>query len=338
MPVAHTSKSQPKARGDTIPAFLDAVETAKQQLVAADVAAGRVQPEVVYANQQRIQEEQIRQKKQRDAEENAKLAAFNRTQAEESAARNEALRAAEVAEKNKQARHAAFNENRNEVRKESNAERDAESKAYQKSFKSAKTPTERIKINQERSDRLYTEKHKMDFQKEIERKRDPKTGLLRTVVVPNKATAVGLKDAITRDTDRAVTKVFGGVVDALAHKPTQKETYARFNQETKKLSTVVRNKNLGKNAFNTVIGVGSVRQQRVVTDGHGRSGQRATLEWRRENRQYVSPERAAKAEINQDWLSNVLGTQPEPVRHRKHRAGGHVLSPLDRLNRMINGK
>ena len=81
-----------------------------------------------------------------------------------------------------------------------------------------------------------------------------------------------------------------------------------------------------------VIGVGTPRKMKYVTDGHGRSGQRATLEWRRENRQYQSEERKAKSETNRNWISDLLGQEPEPVRQRKvHTKGGKRISQLDRF-------
>lgn len=123
----------------------------------------------------------------------------------------------------------------------------------------------------------------------------------------------------------------GWMADALVKERTQKQVNQQFTQESRRLSTVVRNKNLGKNPFTTVIGVGDTRQIAYQTDGHGRSGKRATLEWRREHRQYTSPERAAKAGINQDWVANVTGTNPAPVRHRK----GSGESALDRFTKML---
>ena len=130
--------------------------------------------------------------------------------------------------------------------------------------------------------------------------------------------------------------IMGAGADAIYGNPTQNEINRNFNQESKHLSAAFRNKQIGKkNPINDVIGVSGTVRRQYVTDGHGRSGKRATLEWRRANRQYASPERAAAASINENWMSSIMGTTPEPVRHRKVKAKDRGLSPLERFNRLI---
>lgn len=136
--------------------------------------------------------------------------------------------------------------------------------------------------------------------------------------------------------DGMATSLLGGMSDAMYRQPTTKEINRNFNQESKHLSAAFRNKQIGKkNPINDVIGVSGTVRRQYVTDGHGRSGQRATLEWRRANRQYASPERAAAASINENWMSSIMGTTPAPVRHRKVKAKDKGLSPIDRFNRLI---
>ena len=78
---------------------------------------------------------------------------------------------------------------------------------------------------------------------------------------------------------------------------------------------------IGKGNPNAGVVLAGQTERRYITDGHGRSGTRATLEWRREHRQYTSPERAAKASVNQNWANDVTGMAHPPVRHRKNGVG-----------------
>lgn len=84
---------------------------------------------------------------------------------------------------------------------------------------------------------------------------------------------------------------------------------------------------IGKGNPNAGVVLAGTTERRYVTDGHGRSGTRATLEWRREHRNYTSPERAAKASVNQNWATDVTGMTRPPVRHRKN--GVRSSSALD---------
>lgn len=119
--------------------------------------------------------------------------------------------------------------------------------------------------------------------------------------------------------------------DSLIRRPNPKNARANVKAETKALSGVVRNKNLGKNPFTSVIAPSQAFQRKYVTDGHGRSGQRATLEWRRAHRQYVNPQAQAAAAINENWMNQIAGMPSQPVRHRKRPAGSGNVSPLDRF-------
>ena len=84
---------------------------------------------------------------------------------------------------------------------------------------------------------------------------------------------------------------------------------------------------IGKGNPNAGVVLAGQTERRYITDGHGRSGTRATLEWRREHRQYTSPERAAKARVNRNWAEDVTGMAHPPVRHRKN--GARSSSALD---------
>jgi len=130
--------------------------------------------------------------------------------------------------------------------------------------------------------------------------------------------------------DRMVTGLFGGAAASMTQPRTFEQGKQAFKHESKALSGAVRNKELGKNPFLSVIGVSGQVSQMYQTDGHGRSGKRATLEWRRAHRNYQNPQREAAASINKDWIANVTGTKPEPVRHRKVPAGSKKQNPVDR--------
>jgi hypothetical protein len=220
--------------------------------------------------------------------------------------------------------------NREEGKRQQAAAKEQE--AYRRNLDRAQRPSQRANIRQAMEDQKRKEDER---QRKFQQQQAARTGAIIVGGQEPKSypliTALGSGlGSIGRSLDRQVTGHLGGFADSLVVGRPVKQSNKLFRQETKAVSGAVRNKELGRNPFKQVIGASGTSRIAYETDGHGRSGRRATLEWRRENRQYTSEARANAAAINRNWVSEVAGVAPEPVRQRTvHTRHGRRLSPLE---------
>lgn len=218
---------------------------------------------------------------------------------------------------------------------------DAQRQAYQRKMNSAKQPSQRVSIRQAMEQQQQKEAMRRRSVQQVQDARN------RGMIVPPRVpiTADRMKQAIGTGLSRignvadvGITSAFGGFANSIVTGRPQKQSNRLYRQETKALSGAVRNRELGRNPFKQVIGASGSSRIAYETDGHGRSGHRATLEWRRNNRQYTSEARANAAAINQNWVNDVAGIPPEPVRQRHvHTRHGRRMSPLESFVNNIGG-
>lgn len=185
----------------------------------------------------------------------------------------------------------------------------------------------------------YSRRAKLRQKFEDEQRKDP--GKININIRKNLSVA-SIKESVGRGAaklpgalDRFAVGAFGGAAGSLVTPRTTSESLRDFKRESRSVSAAVRNRSLGKNPFKSVIGVGGMVSYVYQTDGHGRSGRRATLEWRRNHRQYASEERRRSAGVNTNWVNNIMGAAPTPVRQRKSAVKARKRNALGNFMRLI---